>query len=274
MKYGKILVAALLAVLLSGLVATAQDKGAPINRDQFKKQLEEWLPGMGKEKIPDRRDSQQKLQEVCFQAGAPGRGKDREVVCQILAETLQNDLPKPTRIWLLKQCGYIGREECVDAVAKSLGDKDDHVRDAARRALANMPVKKANDLLLDRLSGSQGKFRVGLINALGYRADPASVGVIAKLLGDKDQATASAAANALGKIANADATKALKAALPKAPKALKAPVADAYLRCADKMLKEGKKNEALAVYNQLSSEDYPKPIRLAALQGKLNATRQ
>ncbi len=271
MKHGTMILAAVSVVLLSAVIAAAQD--APINKEQFEKQLGEWLPGMGKEKIPERRDSQQKLQEVCFKVGAPGREKDRAVVCEVLAEALGTDMPGPTRIWLLKQLQYTGRDECVDAVAKSLGDKDDHVRDAARRALANIPVKRANDALLDRLSASQGKFRVGLINALGYRADPASVGPIAKLLGDKDQATAAAAANALGKIANADATKALGAALPKAPKALKGPFADAYLRCADKMLKEGKTKDAAAIYNQLSGDGYPKAVRLAALQGKLNAAR-
>lgn len=47
--------------------------------------------------------------------------------------------------------------------------------------------------------------------------------------------------------------------------------ADAYLRCADKMLADGKKSEAMAIYSELSKDNMPRMIRLAALKGKLNA---
>lgn len=238
---------------------------------QFKTQLQEWLPGMGAEKIPDRRDSQQKLQEVCFELGTPGREADRVEVCRVIAETLGTELAKPARIFLLKQLNYLGHEESVDAVAKSLDDGDAQIRDAARRALANMPAVQANAKLLAKLPGSSGTWRVGLINALGHRGETASVGPLAGLLSDKDQATATAAANALGSIGGTQATAALKGALSKAADKLKAPFADAYLRCADKLLEGGKASEAIAIYSQLSTADNPRAIRLAALKGMLDA---
>jgi len=37
--------------------------------------------------------------------------------------------PRRARIWLLKQLERIGREECVEAVAKMLDDQDPLVRD-------------------------------------------------------------------------------------------------------------------------------------------------
>ena len=237
----------------------------------FKIQLEELLPRMGAEKLPDRQGPQQQLQKLCTQLGAPGRDAEQAEAAAVIAEVLGRKLPKPTRIWLLKQLQYLGGHEHVGAVAKSLGDKDPHVRDAARRALTNIPAPQANARLLARLSGSSGTFRVGLINSLGFRGDPASVAALAGLLGDRDQDTVAAAANALGKIGGSDATGALKGTYSKVPASLKLPVGDAYLRCADKLLAAGKVKEATAIYSELAAANSPRVIRMAALKGKLQA---
>ena len=112
---------------------------------------------------------------------------------------------------------------------------------------------------------------MGLINALGYRGDAASAAALTPLLRDNDRAAAAAAANALGKIGGPAATAALKTAWPKAPEALKSGFADAYLRCADKLLAQGKTREAMAVYDELLAADAPQAIRIAAVKGKLTA---
>jgi len=238
---------------------------------QFKQQLERLLPGMGAERIPDRRDPQQQFQQICLKLGAPGREAERTAACEVIAEALATRLAKPARIWLLKQLEYIGRAECVDAVAASFDDPDAHVRDAARRALQNNPTPQVGARLRAGLRDAQDTWRVGLINSLGARRDGAAVGALADLLAAGDEATAAAAANALGKIGGPHATKALAAALPRAPDQLKVRFADAYLRCADKLLAAGNKDAAMAVYKQLSTPDSPQAIRLAAAQGMLNA---
>jgi HEAT repeat protein len=237
----------------------------------FKQLLEELIPGMGAEHIPDRRDSQQRFQAVCFQLGAPGREAERAEACQRIAERLGPETAKPARIWLLKQLQFVGRGECVDAVAAVLDDNDPHVRDAARRALQNNPAPEANAKLLAALPGSSGSWRVGLVNSLGARRDPTSVPALARILDDQDRAAVEAAANALGKIAGAEATDALAAALAGASGQTKTHIADAYLRCADKLLAAGNKDEALAIYSRLHTPDSARVIRLAALQGLLNA---
>ena len=117
----------------------------------------------------------------------------------------------------------------------------------------------------------------GMMNSVGLQ----NIGVrafvqdklpaLAKLLAHNNQQVAAAAANALGRIATADAAKALAGALKRAPDKLKAPVADAYLRCADAMLAAGKKAEAMAIYRTLDDDEWPKPIRLAAKAGMLKA---
>ncbi len=272
MKSLQVLAAVSLAMVLGVQIVAAQDNKEEASfQAQFRAQLQEWLPGMGAEKIPDRRDAQQKFQQACVALGTPGREAQRTEACQVIAEVLGSELAKPARIWLLWQLEFLGRQECVDAVAKSLDDNDARVRDAARRALTNNSAPTANAKLLAKLSGASGTWRVGLINSIGFRGDAASVGALAGLLGDKDRAAAAAAANALAKIGGGRATGALKAALSGAADGLKVDFADAYLRCADKMLGQGKGDEAVAIYNELATPGNPRVIRLAALKGRLNA---
>ena len=60
---------------------------------------------------------QQKWQEICWNAGAPGHEAERSQACKLMAEKLGPGTPTPTRIWLLKQLERIGRGECVEEVA-------------------------------------------------------------------------------------------------------------------------------------------------------------
>ncbi len=50
-------------------------------------------------------------------------------------------------------------------------------------------------------------------------------------------------------------------------------VLDSYLKCADQMVADGKKVEALAIYKALGEPEMPKPIRAAALTGRINAAK-
>lgn len=265
---------ALLALGVAVAPALAQEKSKePTFEEQFTAQLEEWLPGMGAEKIPDRRGPQQALQDKVFSLGGPGHEEELKTACAVIATKLGPDSPQPARVWMLRVLEFNGGAECVDAVAECLEDRDAQVREWARRCLANNPAPEANQKLLDALGKARdGRFKAALANALGYRADAKSVSALAGLLGDRDEAVVAAAANALGKIADADATRALAGAVKKAPEKLTAPVADAYLRCADKLLAENKRNEAKAIYQQMAAENMPKAIRLAAMQGLLRVT--
>ena len=50
-------------------------------------------------------------------------------------------------------------------------------------------------------------------------------------------------------------------------------VADSALICAERMLADGKRDEALALYTDLSAPDIPKPARLAAMSGIIREER-
>jgi len=257
------LVVVLLATATSLSVALAQEP-------TFAELLEQLLPGMGAERIADRRDAQQRFQDACFKLGAPGNDVERAEACKLIAQKLGPDTAKPARLWLLKQLEFIGREECVEAVAMLFGEQDREIRDAARRALENNPAPGANARLLAALAaGGDPVWRVAVVNSLGFRGDQTSVGPLARLLADKDPTVAAAAANALGMIGGRRAARALGRV--KASGELQVRIADAHLRCADKFLREGKTDLALAIYRGLGKPDLPRPIRLGALQGGLRA---
>jgi hypothetical protein len=269
MNLRSLLVVATACVLLTSTVCVGQeaDEGP-----SFEKQLEEWLPAMGAEQIPERRDAQQNLQNLIFQLGAPGREQELDTACAVMANKLGSEVAQPARIWLLRQLEFSGGGQCVDAIAAVLEDRDPLVRDAARRALQNNPSPEANAKLLATLGKARdAKWKLALSNSLGYRADAASTDALVKLLADKDEGVAAAAGNALGKIGGDKAAAALAAAEEKASGTLQIRLGDAYLRCADQVLAAGDKAKAVSMYDRMSKPEKPRVIRLAATQGKLRA---
>lgn len=261
-------VAVLCVLVLMPLAGSAEAQEKP-----FAQVLDELLPGIGAANIADRQGPQQQFQDICLALGAPGKEAHRAEACKVMADKLGPETPKPARIWLLKQLEFIGRAECVEAVGKLLDEKDAELFDWARRALEHNPAREANAPLLAKLQAADSaKRRVALLNSLGARADQASTAAVAGFLADQDAAVVAAAANALGKIASPEAAAALEAARAKVPAALQPALADAHLRCADRLLAQGKAEQAAAVYAKLAAPDQPRPIRLAALAGQLHAS--
>lgn len=262
----------LTVAVVVGIACSRASRADDAPQPSFAKQLDAWLPDMGATKIADRQKSQQALQAALTELGTPGREAELAKACNAVAARLGPETAKPARIWMLRQLEFNGRAECVAALAACLEDDDAEVRDCARRALANNPAPEANAALLAALaSPASDSQRVAIVNSLGYRKDPASVPSLAKLLGSPDPALVGAAAGALGKIGGAEAAAALRKALAKARGATRAALADACLRSADQFLANGKKAEAAAIYAELDTPEFDRTIRLAALEGKLDA---
>lgn len=98
--------------------------------------------------------------------------------------------------------------------------------DFARLALDRVPGAGVDTLYLQALLSATGRTQLGLIDAVGTRGIASAVPALAKLLGDGDATTASAAARALGRIGGATALAALaKAKDPLAPVVLNARLA-------------------------------------------------
>jgi HEAT repeat protein len=186
-----------------------------------------------------------------------------------LVAALSSGVSRSAKDYICRTLRTVGTAESVPALAALLPDKD--LSHMARYALESMPAPEAAAAMRDALQKLSGALKVGVIASLGVRRDTASVGALTGLLGDRDPAVARAAAYALGNIGSPEAGKALGDFLKKAPAGLKPAPADACLTCAERLLADGKKDEAVVLYKSLSGEDQPKHVRLAATRGLLMA---
>jgi HEAT repeat protein len=173
--------------------------------------------------------------------------------------------PASTEFQKAKACqraGELASKETVPALAALLDNE--HLSVYARYGLEPIADPSADEALRAALAHLKGMRLIGVINSIGKRRDAKAQPALVKLLHGSDIDIARAAASALGSIG---AAKDLLAVLPKSTGLLKVAVADASLVCAERLLAEGKRNEALALYTSLSSTDVPKPARLAAMNG-------
>jgi len=189
-----------------------------------------------------------------------------------LLGVLTSDSTRAGKQFVCRELSIIGSGQSVSTLANMLIDEE--TSDMARYALERIPGTAVDEAMRGALRKSEGKPKIGIINSLGQRRDRRAVRALGRLVGNQDQAVASAAAAALGQIADARATKTLAEAKDKATGKLQMVVLDSYLRCADQLVTDGNKAEALAIYKELQKPDMPKPIRTAALTGMLNAAKR
>jgi HEAT repeat protein len=182
-----------------------------------------------------------------------------------LVAVLQSGASRSAKDFVCRALRTIGTAESVPALAALLPDKD--LSHMARYALERIPAEAAGQAFCASLPKLSGALKVGVIGSLGARRDSASVPALAALLTDSDKAIACAAACALGNIGSLEAAKALSEVAKTAPAEVKPAVADACLACAEHLLADGKKVEAIGLYKSLSGEDQPKHVRVAATRG-------
>jgi type 1 glutamine amidotransferase len=194
-----------------------------------------------------------------------------------LLGVLESDAKQAGKQYVCRELSIIGTEQSVPVLAGMLAGEE--TSDMARYALERIPGTAVDDALRGALGRGKGKAkiginaRIGIVNSLGQRGDTKAVRPLARLVTGKNEALATAAAAALGRIASPAATKALAAAKDKTEGKVQLVVLDAYLKCADKMAADGKKAEALAIYKELGTASMPKPIRTAAVTGMINAAK-
>jgi HEAT repeat protein len=183
-----------------------------------------------------------------------------------LAAILQTDVSRDAKDYVCRKLMQIGSAAAVPALAALLRQADhSHM---ARFALERIPTPDAAQALREALPQLSGVLKLGVISSLGARRDRASVTALGALVDDSDPKVASSAAEALGNIGDADALKALKDARPASAEVLTA-VLDSQLACAEQLLADNHKVEALAVYKSLAGQAQPRHVRLAATRGML-----
>jgi HEAT repeat protein len=188
-----------------------------------------------------------------------------------LTQVLQTDAPPPAKDYACRKLSLIGSSDCVPVLAGLLLDKD--MGNAARSALELIPGPEAARGLRESLARLDGVAKVGIINSLGARRDIESLGVLMGLLRDTDPRIATAAAWALGNLGTTSAAKSLQNTPAELSASARLAIADARLSCAERLLNDGQKAEAVALYRSLAEAGQPKHVQLAAQRGLLMAAR-
>lgn len=211
---------------------------------------------------PKRNDLNPIDQQIAATAGDAAKQKEIETK---VAAALDTEISLAAKQFCCRKLMQIGTAASVPTLAKLLPSEE--LSHSARYALERIPADEAANALRDALPKLKGELKVGVISSLGVRQDASSVSPLGALVGDGDVAVARAAATALGAIRSADSAKALSASKP-ADKA-KSAVVDAKLACAESLLADGKKGEALLLYKSCATGKPPKHVKLAATRGML-----
>ncbi len=191
--------------------------------------------------------------------------KRKEVELKLL-EVLKSDVSRDAKDYICRKLMIVGTAASVPTLAAMLSDKD--LSHMARYALERNPGPEALKALRNALPKVSGPAKIGIIASLGVRRDSESVPALTELLSDSDTAVARAAALALGDIRTSQAGKSLSGAKSVATE-VKPAVIDASLFCAEGLLADGKKDEALAMFRAYASDNYAKHVRVAATKGML-----
>ncbi|HYW81159.1 MAG TPA: HEAT repeat domain-containing protein [Thermoguttaceae bacterium] len=190
---------------------------------------------------------------------------ERKALETRLADVLKTDVSYDSKQFVCRELMIIGTAASVPTLAALL--TDEKMAHVARYALERVTAPEAAKALRDALGTTKGELKIGVIASLGVRGEAESVAPIAALLGDSDAAIVRSAAIALGAIRSSAAAKALAGAKPTAE--TQTAISDALLACAEALLADGNKAEALTIYKGLLSGDKPKQVKLAASRGLL-----
>ncbi len=186
-----------------------------------------------------------------------------------LIAIITSDAPPAQKAIPCKQLAICGTKAAVPALAKLLSDKE--LASWARIALEAIPDPAADEALRKAVPKLKGRLLVGVINSIGVRRDPKAVEVLVPKLKDSDPEVASAAAEALGRIGGQKAVAALEPMLSTAPPKVRSSVAYGCVLCAERLLAEGKRQEAARLYDAVRRAPVPPYRRAEATRGAILA---
>jgi HEAT repeat protein len=140
--------------------------------------------------------------------GADFLAMEAEIIGQI-----DGDLLLENRLYLIRLLEWFGSSASVPTLAALLDDSDPKVQGSARRALASISGDEARIALEQALREASDSQAPALLDALAYRKESRSFGLIEESLESSNAHVVQAAAIALTKFGSADAIPALKKAL-------------------------------------------------------------
>ncbi len=202
-------------------------------------------------------------------ADGPATSPEKE---QELLAVLKSDAAPADKAITCKQLAIYGSAAAVPELAKLLPIPE--LSSWARIALESIPGPEADEALRTATESLQGRLLVGTINSIGVRRDAAAVAALSGKLKDADAEVAAAAAVALGRIGNDDASKALRTALADSSPEVRSFVAEGCVLCAERLHSEGKSADAIAIYDEVRAADVHLQRIVEATRGAILARGQ
>jgi hypothetical protein len=192
--------------------------------------------------------------------------EDLKAIETLMQPLLAAETNRAVKDFACRELSVIATGQSVPALAALLDSPEtEHM---ARYALERIPGDAVDMALLRKLSEAKNTTtKVGVIASLGVRRFAGAVGVLAKAASMEEKVVAEAAVQSLGSIGNSEAVSALAQVQKSLASDLQPCVLDALVRCGDRLAKDGKTADALAVYESLYAAQNPSMIRLAALTG-------
>ncbi len=188
-----------------------------------------------------------------------------------LIATLQSNATQKEKADACRQLARVGGRDAVAPLAALL--PDERLGHMARYALERIPDPAVDNAFRSALDRLTGKPLVGVIGSVGVRRDAKAVKPLARLLSNPDPEAAQAAARALGSIGNPEAGRVLLAAWPPASAANRASFAEGLCRCAETLLAQGRRKDAIRLYDLLRKETESAAVRAAAWRGAIAARK-
>lgn len=182
-----------------------------------------------------------------------------------MIDFLQSEATWAGKQFICNQLSLIGTKKSVPVLVKLL--KEDETANMALYGLERIADPSVDNILRKMLRKTRGNTRIGIINTLGVRGDIKASKSLKFLLKSKNSLTASAAASALGKIGDKKSAAYLAKAIQKSSQENNDFLLDAYLACADQLLKNNETESAIAIYQSVYSENNPDVFKSAALRG-------
>jgi HEAT repeat protein len=188
-----------------------------------------------------------------------------------LVAVLKSDAPIKEKMDACRLLSIVGTKDAIAPLASLLGDEK--LSHMARYGLEPIPDPSVDEALREALVKLEGRPLIGVIGSIGVRRDVKAVEPLKEMLMQHDLETqvTSAIVRALGNIGNSEASEILKAALEHAPEENRLPICEGLFRCAENLMSQGRRKQAIAIYDQMRKLDSPHQVRAGALRGAILA---
>lgn len=186
-----------------------------------------------------------------------------------LIAVLKSDAPHKDKADACRLLAIVGTKDAIEPLAALLGDEK--LSHMARYGLEPIPDPAVDDALRDALGKLKGRPLVGVIGSIGARRDAQAVQPLSGLLMSSETPgeAKSMALRALGQIGTMAAAEVLKESLNHAPPEGLLDVYEGLFRCAEALVAQGQREQAIEIYDQLRKLDAPHQVRGGALRGAI-----